>query len=119
MRNPILYFLTAAAFVLAAPALAQNATPLKGDMFIAGKTPVDPPPSEPKNSHAYMTVTGPAALRLYRAMRGKEEKDDCLEGHTTKRAGALSCSLAKSGKDATCDFSLDLIKGALESGRVC
>jgi hypothetical protein len=120
MKKPILHSLTAAAIILlAAPASAQNAIPLTGDVFIAGKTPVDPPPNEPKNSHAYMTVKGSAALRLYRAMRGKEEKDACEEGNRIKRAGSLSCSLAKNGRDATCDFSLDLIKGALDSGRTC
>jgi hypothetical protein len=118
MKNPILHLLVGGV-LLAPPALAQEAIPLKGDVFIAGKTPVDPPPNEPKNSHAYMTVTGPAALRLYRAMHAKEEKDDCLEGNKVKRAGPLSCSLAKGGRDATCDFSLDLFKGALDSGRAC
>lgn len=117
MKQPILLLL--AMLVLAGPALAQDAVPLKGNVFIAGKTPVDPPPNEPKNSHAYMTVTGPAALRIYRAMRGKEEKDACEEGTRIKRAGPLSCSLARNGKDATCDFSLDMIKGALDQGRAC
>jgi hypothetical protein len=119
MKKPILHVLTAAALVVAVPAFAQDAIPLKGDVFIAGKTPVDPPPGEPKNSHAYITVTGPAALRLYRTMRGKEGKDACEEGNKVKRAGSLSCSLAKNGRDASCDFSLDLIKGALDSGRAC
>lgn len=77
MNKPILHSLTAVMLLLAPQAVAQDTVPLKGDVFIAGKTPVDPPPDEPKNSHAYMTVTGPSALRLYRAMRGKEEKDDC------------------------------------------
>lgn len=103
----------------AIPAHAQENVALKGEMFIAGKTPVDPPPNEPKNSHAYMTVTGQAALRLYRSMRGKEEKDACQDGRKIKRAGSLACSIASGGKDAVCDFSIDLVKGALESGRVC
>lgn len=108
-----------AVLALIVPASAQETVALKGEVFIAGKTPVDPPPNEPKNSHAYMTVTGPAALRLYRAMRGKEEKDACQDGHRIKRAGNLSCSLAAGGKEAACDFSVDLIKGALDSGRAC
>jgi hypothetical protein len=115
----LVFHLLLFSLVLSPQAVAQDAIALTGDVFLAGKTPVDPPPNEPKNSHAYMTVTGPAALRLYRAMRGKEEKDDCLTGHRIKRAGLLSCSLGKNGKDATCDFSLDLVKGALDSGRAC
>jgi hypothetical protein len=36
-----------------------------------------------------------------------------------KRAGALMCSLSRDGRTATCDFSIDLITGALDSGRPC
>jgi hypothetical protein len=64
---------------------AQEASPLRGEAFIAGKTPVDPPPAEPKNSHAYMTVTGPAALRMYRATRQGRAKP--LRGGQAHEAG--------------------------------
>ena len=111
--------LLGACVVIALPAFGQDAAPLRGEMFLAGKTPVDPPPKEPKNSHAYVSISGPAAVRIYRAMRGKEEKDLCQEGRKIKQVGKLSCSLAGNGKDATCDFSLDLIKGALDDGRPC
>ena len=68
---------------------AQDSSPLRGDLFIAGKTPIDPPPNEPKNSHAYLTISGPAALRMYRGMRAREEPDACEPGKKLKRAGAL------------------------------
>ena len=99
--------------------LAQEISQLRGEVFIAGKTPVDPPPEEPKNSHAYMTVSGPAALRMYRTMRAKEEANLCGEGKRMKRAGALTCSVTRDGRNAACDFSVDLIKGVLDSGRAC
>jgi hypothetical protein len=102
-----------------ATAQAQQSTPLRGEMFLAGRTPVDPPPGEPKNSHAYATVTGPAALRMYRAMPATEEENSCEEGKKLKRAGALRCSISANGRTATCDFSIDLIKGALADGRPC
>ena len=98
---------------------AQEASTLRGEVFLAGRTAVDPPSDEPKNSHAYMIVTGPAALRMYRAMRAKEEPNECETGKKLKRAGLLSCSITKDGKAATCDFSVDLIKGALDGGRPC
>jgi hypothetical protein len=51
---------------------AQDVSPLRGEVFVAGRTPVDPPPEEPKNSHTYMTVSGPAAMRMYgRSRLGK------------------------------------------------
>jgi hypothetical protein len=100
-------------------ASAQEAVPVKGEVFLAGKTPIDPPPGEPKNSHAYVTLTGPGALRMYRAMTAKEEKNLCEEGKTLKRAGPLACSLSRNGRSASCDFSIDLLKGALDEGQPC
>ena len=98
---------------------AQDAVKFGGSLFIAGKTPFDPPAGEPKNTHAYVTVSGPAALQMYRNMRAKAEKDLCQEGNMIKRAGPLACSLARNGKNATCDFSVDLLQGALADGRPC
>ena len=100
-------------------ALAQDVSPLRGEVFVAGKTPIDPPPEESKNSHAYILISGPAALRMYRGMRAKEEPNLCETGKRMKRAGPLSCSMSKDGKNASCDFSVDLIKGALDQGRPC
>lgn len=94
------------------------ATALRGDMLLAGKTLVDPPPGEPKDSHAYLTITGPAAMRMYRAMKAREEKDECQDGKI-KHAGSFSCTLSANGRSATCDFSVDLHKGTLEDGRPC
>ena len=98
---------------------AQEASTLRGEVFLAGRTAVDPPSDEPKNSHAYMIVTGPAALRMYRAMRAKEEPNLCEEGKRMKRAGALTCSLTRDGRTAACDFAVDLLNGALDPGRPC
>jgi hypothetical protein len=106
------------ALALAQPSFGQAVTPLRGEVFIAGKTLVDAPPDEPKNSHAYVTVSGAAALRLYQAMRAKEEPNLCTAGRL-KRAGAMTCTLSTDGKRAACDFSLDLMKGALDTGRPC
>lgn len=92
-------------------AMAQDVLVLRGELYIAGKTPVDPPPNEPKNSHAYMLVTGPAALRMYRNMRAKEEDNPCEEGKKMKRAGPLLCSITANRREATCDFSVDLFHG--------
>ena len=114
-QGVLLLILTAAA----SQAPAQDVSPLRGVMFIAGKTPVDPPPAEPKNSHAYLTISGPAALRMYRAMRAKEEPNLCEEGKRMKGAGALSCSLTRDGRTAACDFAVDLLNGVLDAGRPC
>lgn len=101
-------------------ALGQDAVSLGGEMVIGGAHLVDPPPGEAKNTHAYLTVTGPAALRLFRNMPAREEDDLCRgEGRKLKRAGDLSCSIAAGGKDAICDYALDLRTGKLAGGRPC
>lgn len=101
------------------PLSAQDMLGLRGEVHIAGKTPVDPPPNEPRRTHAYLTVTGPAALAMYRNMRAKEEEDVCVTGNRLKRAGNLSCSVTGNGRNATCDFSVNLVQGSLEDGRAC
>jgi hypothetical protein len=103
------------------PAPAQEAVALSGELFVAGRTAIDPPAREPKNSHAYFTVEGDAARRMFTSMRSKEEKDLCRgEGWKLKRAGNLYCSVAANGKDAACDFSVDIGAGKAlldEAGR--
>jgi hypothetical protein len=103
----------------ASPAQEISISQLRGQAFIAGKTPIDPPPDQPKNSHAYMTVTGRAALRMYRAMTAKEEPNLCETGKRMKRAGPLYCSLSRNGRSASCDFSVNLQNGTLDDGRPC
>jgi hypothetical protein len=111
--------LAAAAGLAVLHASAQEAIKLGGELFIAGKTPIDPPPKERKNTHAYITVSGPAAVAMYGNMRAKAVKDLCQEGNMIKRAGPLACSLAGNGTDATCDFSIDLGAGRLAAGKPC
>ena len=98
-------------------ALGQDAVRLTGEMLIGGATLVDPPPGEAKSTHAYLTVTGLAALRLYRSMSAQEEDDLCRgDGRKLKRAGTLSCSIAAGGREAVCDFGVDLRSGAMSGG---
>jgi hypothetical protein len=103
----------------AAPVFAQQSSDVRGTAFISGKTPVDPPPEEPKNTHAYLQLSGPAALQMYRAMRTKEEKNECEPPKKLKRAGELMCTITADGRSAVCDFSVNLVKGTLEGGRAC
>jgi hypothetical protein len=101
-------------------AMGQDAVGLSGEMFIGGADLVDPPSGVAKNTHAYLTVTGPAALRLYRNMPAQEEDDLCRgDGHKLRRAGSLSCSITVGGQEAVCDFGVDLRSGRLAGGRPC
>lgn len=93
--------------------------PLRGRMFIAGATLVDPPDNEPGRSHAYIEVTGDAARHLFTTMTAPAEPDGCVPGRRIKRAGGMACSMGRGAQDARCDFAIDLRSGALAAGSVC
>jgi hypothetical protein len=95
----------------------QNPDRLRGQMFIAGATLVDPPPDEPRRSHAYLEVTGDAARHLYETMPAHAVPDLCSPGRRFKQAGHLTCSVG--ARDARCAFAIDLRDGALAAGTVC
>ncbi|MGE0715395.1 MAG: hypothetical protein AB7P02_08140 [Alphaproteobacteria bacterium] len=102
------------------PAVAQESVPLRGEAFVAGRHLVDPPPEEPRDSHAYMVVRGAAAVRMFRGMRAREEEDLCRgKGWRVKRSGGLACALRAGGREGVCDFALDLRSGNLDGGRPC
>ena len=67
-----------------------------------------------------LLVTALTAGPLEAAEPAREEDDLCRgEGRKLKRAGDLSCSIAAGGKDAICDYALDLRTGKLAGGRPC
>jgi hypothetical protein len=106
--------------LIPAVASAQTETALRGKMFIAGKTVSDPPPNEAKNTHAYVTISGNAARRMYRSMRGRVRPNECLgDGWKMKTAGPLMCSISRDGKKATCDFAISLVNGRSKDGQPC
>ena len=123
--NPLCtrYLIAAAAcasLLTAAPAFAQMESALRGKMFIAGKTVVDPPPREAKNTHAYISITGNAAKRMYRTMRGRIQPNECRsDGWKMKTAGPLTCSISRDGKKASCDFAISLVNGRSKDGQPC
>lgn len=92
---------------------------LRGEMFIAGATLIDPPTEEPRNTHAYLTISGDAARRMFNSLKAPAEADACVPGRRLKRLGHVKCSVGAKAADATCDFSLNLTDGTLASGLVC
>ncbi len=56
---------------------------------------------------------------MYRAMPAKEEPNLCEQGKRLKRAGGLTCRVTRDGRNATCDFSVDLINVRRAAPRVC
>jgi hypothetical protein len=117
------------AFVLSLPALLsarahaagdmQKPDRLRGEMFIAGATLIDPPPEEVHDTHAYLTISGDAARRLYNTLKVPAAADLCLSGRRLKRVGNVSCSVGAKPTDARCDFALNLADGSTAPGLVC
>lgn len=107
--------------VAALPAAAQAPRPerLQGEVLIGGATLVDPPPGEARDSHAYFSITGAAARRLFDAMRGPIRAEGCEPGQRSRRQGPLACSLGPRRQDASCSFAIDLRSGALAPGLPC
>lgn len=103
------------------PAAAQNLITerLTGEALFGGATLVDPPPGEPTGTHAYLTITGAAARRMFNAMPGPVRGDACQAGWRMKRAGQLTCSLGRRASEAQCDVALLLARGELTAGRPC
>jgi hypothetical protein len=97
----------------------QNPDRLRGEMFIAGATLVDPPPEEVRDTHAYLTISGDAARRLYNTLKVPASADLCLSGRRLKRVGNISCSVGGKARDARCDFGLNLTDGSIAPGLVC
>lgn len=111
----------AVAVLATPPAGAQNLTTerLTGEALFGGATLVDPPPGEATGTHAYLTITGAAARRMFNAMPGPARGDACQPGWRTKRAGNLRCSLGRREADAQCDVAVLLARGELAPGRPC
>lgn len=125
----VLLIAIATALVLSLPALLpgrahaagdmQHPDRLRGEMFIAGATLVDPPPEEAHDTHAYLTISGDAARRIYNGLKTPDIADDCRSGRRLKRVGAISCSVGAKTDDASCDFALKLDDGTTAPGLVC
>ncbi|WP_424812394.1 hypothetical protein [Roseococcus sp. YIM B11640] len=107
--------------MLAGPASAQSFVTerLAGEALFGGATLVDPPEGEPRGTHAYLTVTGPAARRIFDAMPGPARPDACEPSRRSKRAGQVTCSVGRRAQEAQCDFALLIARGELTGGRPC
>lgn len=103
---------------LAAESIVE--APLRGTYFLAGKTLVDPPPGEARDSHLYMEITGSAARALYARLKARPMEDPCGNGgETLKAQGGIQCSRDARGKDYRCWLGIDLAGQRVVNGRVC
>jgi hypothetical protein len=109
------------AAALAAPASSQDPyRPLTGTYAISGKTAIDPPPDEPKDTHLQVFLTGAAARDLYQALKVKAVPDECVGPNaSSKFSGAIACTMQAGGKEYECSFAVDLKAQKLEAIYAC
>ena len=89
----ILALVVIIATVHADPATGAEFTATEVRVMIAGKTLLDAPSSEPKNSHVYIYFGGDAARETYNAMIESPVEDECLgDGSETKVNAGMSCT---------------------------
>lgn len=94
--------------------------PLRGSYFLGGKTLVDAPAGEPRDTHLYLELTGAAARALYARMQARPMDDPCGDpGDTLKRLGHIQCTRAARGRDYRCWLGIELEGQRVVNGRVC
>jgi hypothetical protein len=106
--------------VLCGAAGAADYQPLEGAYAIGGATLIDPPQSEPQDTHFYLDLEGRAARDLYRALKAKAVDGACGEpGDLTKRQGGVQCTMVKGGKEYHCAFGVELRTQRVVGAVVC
>ena len=111
MTVPVPRCVAAAAILcLAASAWAGgSAGPLRGEYRFHGKTLIDPPPGEARDSHLGLVLEGAAARDLYRRLKGRGERDICLDdGSRSKTQGPLRCTELAEKRGWRCEFAIQL-----------
>jgi hypothetical protein len=111
----------AVAIAVLCPALhAADYRPLAGSYAIGGATLIDPPQSEPQDTHFYVDLEGAAARDLYKALKARAVDGVCGEpGDLTKRQGGVQCTMVKGGKEYHCAFGVELGTQRVVAGVVC
>ena len=102
------------------PVAAWQYKSLSGQYRIAGKTVVDPPPSEAKDTHLHLALSGAAARDLYNAMKVAPKPDECAgNGAMIKTVGDMQCLRSEDGKDFQCSFAIDIANQKITGASVC
>lgn len=109
------------AWLGAAPilALATAPKPLTGDYFFAGRTVVDPPEGEARETHLYLTLRGATARDLYARLKAPPRPFPCVEGATAKMVGGTQCWVVGKGGRAECVLGINLQTQRVDAGLPC
>ena len=104
----------------ALPVAAWQYNSLSGQYRIASQTVIDPPPSEARDTHLHLELSGAAARDLYHAMKVKPQPDECAEnGALIKTVGEMQCLRSQDGKEFQCSFAIDIANQKITGASVC
>jgi hypothetical protein len=114
-------------FLFVVPALAAvyvlaqypGMLPLTGEFDTTGRTAIDPPADEPRNTHFRIHLTGEAAKTLFDQMLVEPTAERCgrRPGWKEKRIGHMLCSTDERVYD--CFFAINVEQQTVEGGWAC
>lgn len=94
-------------------------TEFSGEYHI-GKAPIHDPPSElSPSTHIYLSIKGKPAQEFYDLIASEPKFSKCGIDHYEKSSGNVLCSYFPTTKEYSCDFSINISSGNLESGGWC
>jgi hypothetical protein len=93
--------------------------PLSGEYVFVGRTPADPPPGEPTDSHMLFYLRGESARALWGKMDVAPAANACAEDEAAreKRIGNLACRELRGRFD--CEFAIYVREPRLEWVTAC
>ena len=92
---------------------------LTGTYALSPASLIDPAPGEQKDTHLRLHLTGAAATDVYRALRSKPKRDECLDdGSLSKTQGEIMCTRHVKG-DHECWFGIELKTRKVVGASVC
>jgi hypothetical protein len=97
-------------FYIAIPAqAAETGGALQGEYRFHGKTLVDPPLDEARETHLGLVIEGAAARDLYHRLKAPSVRDMCLDdGSLTRSKGPLRCTKLAVKEGWRCEFAIQL-----------
>jgi len=79
----------------------------------------DPQEQLEEDTHLYLSLKGEPAQQMYKLIEGDPQYSECGVDHYLKKSGNLQCSFYPSKKEYSCDFSINIAEGTLDSGGWC
>jgi len=93
--------------------------PLVGNFHISSAPIADPKAPLPNKTHLYLSISGEVAQEIYTSLNGEPKLNKCDVNHYQKSAGNFICSYYPTDDKYSCDFSVNIQVGKLDSAGFC